>query len=244
MDFNVIHLDAVDSTNRWLADAGLTGSVCVWTDFQTAGRGCGANSWESQAGKNLLFSMLIHPSAMKAASQFRISMAAALAVVRAVEELGVEGLSIKWPNDVYWHDRKLGGILIENSLTAGCVRRSIIGVGLNVNQKQFVSDAPNPVSLRQIVGHELDREQLLQRVLCHFVPDISADEYRQRLYRRTGVHRYKDADGPFEASIVTVEDDGHLLLRDGGGSQRRYAFKEVVFLLPSVTEEPIKPINQ
>jgi BirA family biotin operon repressor/biotin-[acetyl-CoA-carboxylase] ligase len=140
-------------------------------------------------------------------------------------------LSIKWPNDIYWKDCKLGGILIENRLSGAFVRDSIIGVGLNVNQAQFVSDAPNPVSLLQMTGREHDREKLLLSVVERFALDVSAEEYRALLYRRHGFHPYRDKEGDFEAELITVEDDGHLLLRDRNGQQRRYAFKEVQFLL-------------
>lgn len=233
MLFDIVHVEETDSTNRWLKACADTGcDMVVWTDYQTAGRGCGTNTWESERGKNLLFSILLHPKAVEAASQFRISMAISLAITRTIAKATTGGVSIKWPNDIYWHDRKLGGILIENSLTGRFIRQSIIGVGLNVNQTVFVSDAPNPVSLRQITGCEYDREQLLRELLESFTLDIVADDYRTCLYRRSGFHAYCDGNGEFEAEMVTVEDDGHLVLRDHSGRLRRYAFKEVQFILP------------
>ena len=232
MTFETIHLSQTDSTNRWIAaHAGDGKDLLVWTDYQTAGRGCGTNTWESERGANLLFSALIHPTAMKATEQFRISMAMSLAIVRALEPLAGE-LSIKWPNDIYWHDRKLGGILIEHSLSGQHIRQSIIGVGLNVNQTRFLSDAPNPVSLAQITGQRHDLAGLLGSVAERFTLDIDPADYRARLYRREGTHPYSDANGRFEATLVTVEDDGHLILSDRQGRLRRYAFKEVAFLLP------------
>ena len=233
MTFDIIHIDETDSTNRWLREHGdAERDQVVWTDYQSAGRGCGTNKWESGSGKNLLFSMLIHPQGLKANAQFSISMAISIAIVRALQPLlGDDTLSIKWPNDIYWRDRKLCGILIENRLSGAFVRDSIIGVGLNVNQAQFISDAPNPVSLCQITGCEHDREALLQSVIERFVLDVDAEEYRSLLYRRHGFHAYRDADGDFEAELITVEDDGHLLLRDRNGQQRRYAFKEVQFTI-------------
>ncbi|MCR4958621.1 MAG: biotin--[acetyl-CoA-carboxylase] ligase [Prevotella sp.] len=243
MTFDITHIEETESTNRWLmehaskrADA-VSQDLVVWADYQTAGRGCGTNTWESERGKNLLFSLLIHPHELKANAQFRISMAISMAIVNAlnayISPLTTlpSPLSIKWPNDIYWHDSKLCGILIENSLSGAFVRESIIGVGLNVNQTQFLSDAPNPVSLRQITGREHDRESLLHRVVEHFTLNINADDYRALLYRRHGFHPYHDAEGDFEAELITVEDDGHLLLRDSEGKQRRYAFKEVQFTI-------------
>ena len=245
MTFDIIHIDETDSTNRWLREHGdAERNQVVWTDYQSAGRGCGTNTWESERGKNLLFSMLVHPQGLKANEQFRISMAISIAIVNALSAYlslfkGIcnprsshpSPLTIKWPNDIYWQDRKLCGILIENRLAGAFVRDSIIGVGLNVNQAQFLSDAPNPVSLHQITGYEHDREALLHSVVERFALDINAEDYRALLYRRYGFHPYRDAEGDFQAELITVEDDGHLLLRDRNGRQRRYAFKEVSFVL-------------
>ena len=238
MEFKVIHIDETASTNQWLREHGDDNDVAVWADFQTAGRGCGTNTWESERGKNLLFSMLTHPVEVPATKQFRISMAASLAIVDAlapyinkVRAKGHERLSIKWPNDIYWADRKLCGILIECQLSGAQIRDCIIGVGLNVNQEVFLSDAPNPVSLWQIIGQATDRETLLRGVLEAFTLDVDTERYRQLLYRRNERHRYRDGNGTFEAELVTVEDDGHLVLRDSEGLSRRYAFKEVSFVI-------------
>lgn len=232
MKYKEIYIAETDSTNRYLREHPTTDDVVVTTDYQTAGRGCGSNTWESERGQNLTFSVLIHPTGVEAARQFRLSMAISLAIVDALSCYVAEGLSIKWPNDIYWHDRKLCGILIECTLSGQTIRDCIIGVGLNVNQLRFVSDAPNPVSLRQITGREFDREEVLQRVLGAFDPcGADADRYRSLLYRRVGFHAYCDAQGTFEARLVTVEDDGHLVLEDRRGCRRRYAFKEVQFVL-------------
>ena len=234
MKYEIVHISETDSTNRWLMEHGGEVDTVVWTDYQTAGRGCGTNQWESQRGENLLFSMLIHPQTLEARCQFRISIAISLAIIDALSPITPHPsfLTIKWPNDIYWGNRKLGGILIENKLSGQHIRQSIIGVGLNVNQTMFESDAPNPVSLRQITGHEHDREQLLAAVLETFPADLSTvndSRYRSLLYRREGYHPYRDAQGTFEARLINVEDDGHLLLCDREGHERRYAFKEVSF---------------
>lgn len=238
MEWNIVRLDETDSTNQWLRDSEkLTANSeqprAVIADYQTAGRGCGTNTWESERGKNLLFSMLIHPVEVPAAKQFRISMAISMAILDALEQ-HIGDVSIKWPNDIYWRNGKLGGILIENRLQGGCIKDCIIGVGLNVNQETFHSDAPNPVSLKQIHGQETDREQLLRDILARFEAYLSQDlkvRYLSRLYRRKGFHPYADKDGVFMAEIIDVEDDGHLLLRDDNGRDRRYAFKEVQFII-------------
>ena len=160
-------------------------------------------------------------------------MAISLAIVDAVGQL-VGDLSIKWPNDIYWRNGKLAGILIENRLQGNIIKDCIIGVGLNVNQREFKSKAPNPVSLWQMTGQETDREQLLKGILERFEVYLQKDcrvLYLSLLYRRRGYHPYADKDGAFMAEIVAVEDDGHLLLRDDDGCERRYAFKEVTFII-------------
>lgn len=233
MEWNIIHIDETDSTNRWLREKETTDNIAVVADYQTAGRGQGTNRWESERGKNLLFSMLLHPKEIAANRQFHISMAVSLAISEALGQY-IGDLSIKWPNDIYWRNGKIGGILIENRLHGNVIRDSIIGVGLNVNQRTFHSDAPNPVSLWQISERETDREQLLHDILCCFDKYLGQDvkpQYSAMLYRRRGFHPYCDATGAFMAEIADVEYDGHLVLLDDSGQLRRYAFKEVSFVL-------------
>ena len=207
--------------------------MVVWTDYQTAGKGQGTNSWESERGKNLLFSIFYHPEGIPANRQFVISMAISLAIADALgEQIG--DVSIKWPNDIYWRNGKIGGILIENRLSGQIIRDSIIGVGINVNQQHFHSDAPNPVSLWQIHGQETDREALLHEILDRFslyIHQEIKERYKAILYRRKGFHPYSDKEGTFMATFVDVEDDGHLLLSDESGKERRYVFKEVQYII-------------
>ena len=238
MEAKLIRLDEVDSTNRYLRDyqpAEGEGATIVVADFQTAGRGCGKNTWESERGKNLLFSLLVHPDGIPASQQFHISMAISLAVVEAMQAFGISDLSVKWPNDIYWRDRKLCGILIENRLQGSLIRDSIIGLGLNVNQRAFVSDAPNPVSLCQITGHEMNREALLDEFLKRLDEALHDEtvrtDYRSRLYRRDGLFAYRDQEGLFRARLKDVLPDGRLLLTDEAGQDRTYAFKEVQFVI-------------
>lgn len=232
MKFEIIHIDETESTNQWLREHGSNADMVVTADNQTAGRGCGTNRWESERGKNLLFSMLIHPKAIAATQQFRISMAVSLAVIETLDQY-IGDVSIKWPNDIYWRDGKICGILIENTLSGNTIRNSIIGVGLNVNQRIFRSDAPNPVSLWQISGRETDRDLLLNDFLERFGQLLGQDvrsRYIAKLYRRKGFFPYADTEGAFMAEFVDVKDDGHLVLRDDNGALRTYAFKEVRFV--------------
>ena len=249
--FEIRHIAETTSTNEWIKGSGKPtyslgegGGFVVWADYQTAGRGQGTNTWESERGKNLTFSMMIRPRQVAASEQFILSMAHALVLKKALDAYpqplpkrkGV--FSIKWPNDIYWNDRKISGTLIENRLQGSYISECIIGTGINVNQQRFVSDAPNPVSLRQIVGEDVDREELLHTILelwsemmDTWNPEEIRKSYRQQMYRGEGWFEYSDKDGPFTARLVSVEDDGHLVLCDTNGRERRYGFKEVTFLI-------------
>ncbi len=239
MPFQIVHINETDSTNRWLKEHGSEQDMVLTTDYQSAGRGCGTNTWESERDKNLLFSILYHPTAIEANRQFLISMAVSIAIQRVVNRwLTTAEVSIKWPNDIYVDDHKICGILIENRLHGSQIKESIIGVGLNVNQTAFLSDAPNPISFAQVLHGEQDRRQILQDVLGEFSnlveqwdEEAVKREYRTNLYRRTDYHPYRDAQGEFQARIATVEDDGHLLLHLPDGEERCYAFKEVSFII-------------
>ena len=232
VEWKIVHIDETNSTNNWLKEHGEDGMVVV-ADYQTSGRGCGTNTWESERGKNLLFSMLVHPHDIPAVRQFHISMAISLAICESLEQY-IGDLSIKWPNDIYWRNGKIAGILIENTLKGTVIKNSIIGVGLNVNQRDFRSDAPNPVSLWQVSGQETDRDELLRDILRRFDRLLGHDirnHYLSLLYRRRGFHPYADADGAFMAEIADVREDGHLVLSDEAANERIYAFKEVQFII-------------
>ena len=234
MEWKIVHIGETDSTNRWLREQGGEEEVVVWTDYQTAGRGCGANTWESERGSNLLFSVLLHPVDIPVKEQFRISMAVSVALCEMLS-CYADGFAIKWPNDIYWCDYKICGMLIENHVQGDCIKGSIVGVGLNVNQKQFRSNAPNPISLSQIVGHDFDREQLLHEFLERFENILGretlAADYGSLLYRLETLTEYADAKGRFEAVLNRVEADGRLVLTDKAGKKRIYAFKEVKFII-------------
>ena len=246
MEYKIIHIDETDSTNGWLwrsMASDMPGyqsdsNVVVVTDYQTAGRGCGTNTWESERGRNLTFSVLIHPVEIPAACQFRISEIVSLALCETLDSyLSDQRVTIKWPNDIYVGDRKICGMLIENRLKGRLITDSVIGIGLNVNQLAFVSDAPNPVSMAQLLDHEVALEPLLQAILQRLsaVMGIAVEAldtaYRSRLYRQDGFYEYEDSGGRFFAKVQNVLDDGRLVLLDSEGVVRMYAFKEVGFVV-------------
>lgn len=235
------------STNNYLANLCRESKAkefyTVMAESQTKGKGQRGNSWESESGKNLTFSTVLYPTALEANKQFILSMLAALSCHEALSNY-TDGFSIKWPNDIYWKDKKIGGILIENELEGKYITQSIIGIGLNINQEAFHSDAPNPVSLKQIIGAEVNLQEVLMKVVHGIIGGYRQLEanfnisqlaisamYRKNLYRRKGLFPYRDAQGDFLAEHQEVEPDGHLVLKDEQGVLRRYAFKEVTFVL-------------
>ena len=245
MKFEIVHIEETDSTNRWMKDNG-EGTQVVVADYQTAGKGCGSNSWEAERGKNLLMSVMIHPQSMQAKSQFIITQVVSVALCKTIERYllhpkpllpggGEHVVAIKWPNDIYVGDKKICGVLIENRLQGSMIKDSIIGIGLNVNQQEFKSDAPNPVSIWQLTGKETDRMELLAAFLEQLNETAKSTtiitDYKARLYRRQGKHLFMTNNTTFEASIVDVIDDGRLMLEDEKGVAHLFRFKEVSFVI-------------
>ena len=192
-----INIRETASTNTYLARMAsmLPSGTVIYTHNQSAGRGQRGNSWEAEPGKNLTFSMLVKNSGVVPAAQFCISEAVSLAIVDFLSQYA-DGFSIKWPNDIYHGDRKICGILIEHSLCGNNIRHTIVGAGININQDEFRSDAPNPVSLKQITGKELDLEVAMRDVCARIENEISAlaggdisvlhSRYLAALYRHDG----------------------------------------------------------
>lgn len=241
-------LKEVSSTNHYLAQLCKESKAkefhTVWAEYQTAGKGQRGNSWESENGKNLTFSTVLYPTSLKAKDQFYLSMIVAFATVDALGDY-TDGFSIKWPNDIYWKDQKIGGILIENELEGAYITQSIIGIGINVNQEEFRSQAPNPVSLFQIIGATIERKELFYKILHGIMggyilletkqvkaTSVIHSLYLKNLYRKNGFHLYRDSQGEFKAEFHQIEPNGCLVLKDEEGILRRYAFKEVSFILP------------
>lgn len=219
-----------------LREKPLSEGMCVFTDFQTAGKGQNGNSWESEAGKNLLFSIVLYPDQIPIDRIFLISQLVSVAIKQILDQY-CENISIKWPNDIYRNDEKLGGILIENSLQGNKIKAVVIGIGLNVNQLRFVSDAPNPVSLKQIIGKSLNRKQLLEKI-CQKIGDLYQElnaerirlEYAEAIYRKVGFHTYRAENETFQAKISEVHPDGQLQLETESGERKGFYFKEVEFI--------------
>lgn len=224
----------------------------IRADYQTAGRGQTGNSWESERGKNLLYSSLLKYPNLHATEQWRLSMLVAITWWEVLKQhLPQEHLTIKWPNDIYYQDKKLVGILIENILQGIHIGYTIAGVGVNINQTEWRSNAPNPISMKQITGKEYNHEQLLAEWIeaMKSWETVSTDElssaYLQRIYRRKGWYQYVErevslaptaiapanTEGVFLAEFLGISKQGELLLRHQTGEEKSYHFKQIRFVL-------------
>lgn len=245
----IVALKEIDSTNRYLLDNAEVYSnedvTVAVSNYQTAGRGMGTNTWESEPGKNLLFSILIHPVWIDPQMQYVISMAHALALYDVLSSYS-DSITIKWPNDIYWKERKISGTRIDGNIKGGRMSDMVIGTGININQGEFNGTAPNPVSLTQITGKEYDRNSILQAIISRFEHYLSIareewvtrqecitilEAYHKRLFRREGVFLYEDERGQFEAQFLEVLPSGIMRLKRTDGTISEYEFKEVKFCL-------------
>ena len=238
--FEVLEYEQVGSTNT-LAEAmplkEMKDKQVILTYHQTQGRGQATNTWESTPGKNISMTVILLPEHLPAAKQFAVSMVIALGCLDFISHY-VEGGTVKWPNDVYVGDRKISGILIENRIAGTYLQSSLCGIGVNINQEEFLSDAPNPVSLWQLTGRQLPLVQALEELLACIgrrYEQIGQYErlevdFRKSMYRADGIYRWVDEQGIFLAAIAGLDEYGQLLLKDTEGKERVYAFKEVRYI--------------
>jgi len=239
-----VHHEKVSSTNTVAAlllngPKPVEGTV-ITASFQEKGRGQTGNGWESEAGKNLLMSVILYPLTVRAEDQFIISQTVSLALYDLVRQQ-TSGVKIKWPNDIYVKDDKIAGILIENSIMGNSIVSTVAGIGLNVNQKRWKGSAPNPVSLANLTGREYDPVKILDDLVRllderyamatgNAADRLSAD-YHDALYRRGEWHHYADAEGEFTGMIESAGAGGLLRVRRENGISRDYAFKEIDYIL-------------
>lgn len=212
----------------------------VMAGYQTNGRGQQDCCWKSEPNKNALFSTLMFPK-IHPAQQFYISKIVSLSIIDYIKTLipNHKNLSIKWPNDIYYHDRKLAGILIENSIMGEEILYSVVGIGLNINQQYFDSQLPNPISVSQITELTYDIEDAVKTIINNIsfryailLEDIAAYdyEYEQLLYKKNKEFEYEYNNQKFLARIKGVNEYGKLLLLKNNCELLECAFKEVKFL--------------
>ncbi len=242
--YQIIRLQTTESTNNYanaqIREKGVSEGTVFLAYEQTAGRGQLKNFWESEPGKNLTFSLVLFPDFLEIKRQFMLSKVVSLGIYRALNKY-VAQLKVKWPNDIYAGDQKLGGILIENSIMSGLLKSSIIGIGLNVNQMVFRSNAPNPVSLQMLTNQHHDCESLLTEILDEIGAYYSLlkegdynlidSEFISVLYRLDEIHQFKSEDEIFSGQIVGINEIGQLLIQKTDGQLLEFHFKEVEFLI-------------
>ncbi len=241
---NQLIINETASTNSYLRELNtkeqLPEFFSVRANFQTQGRGQRGNSWVSSPKDNLLCSLILYPTCVSANRSFYISQIVSLSLIQTLSPFSSD-FSIKWPNDIYWKNKKIAGILIENQFLSNDVSQSIIGIGLNINQTSFPSQLINPISLTEITGVKHNINELWTTFLMYLkefyqlLKEGKAGqvkiEYHNRLFRKEGYHLYKDSKEIFEAHLLKVQPDGQLILIDKNNQQRKYYFKEVSYII-------------
>lgn len=243
--WNIDFLEEVSSTNdivykSLVADPTLQEGYGVVTRYQNNGRGQRGNAWESQNGRNLLLSFVLKPG-LPASRQFLLSQIISLAIAEYLIDHDIDKVKIKWPNDIYVGNRKIAGILIQNILQGRSIKNSIIGIGLNLNQLDFQSDAPNPISLKAITNKEysINTEclQLLDAITKNYAELFKVRKakpqnmYRFLLYRLNEKATFLDReDVAFEGIIRGVDDHGNLEVERKHGIEH-FGFKEIKYVI-------------
>jgi len=240
---NLIKIQEVDSTNNYarglIQSKTAVEGTAVLAYSQNSGRGQGKSSWESEPGKNLTASFILQPQFLKPDKQFYISMVSALSAFDFLGKYLTE-VKIKWPNDLYWKNRKAGGILIENFFLGNLFEFSIAGFGININQDHFFSNAPNPVSVKQITGFEYNLGEsfkVLSDSLQKWYSELERghfalirDAYLANLFRKDIRGRYRVKGEIIDGKITGVEETGRLIIKEETGRVHFFEMKEVEFI--------------
>ena len=244
MKFSVISLDRAGSTNKYaqllLNESKAGEGTIVWTMEQVKGRGQGENTWLSQAGMNLTFSLVLEPFFLSPDRQFSLNKAVALAVLNSVKRdmpVGI-AMTIKWPNDIYAGDRKIAGILIEHSILGSFIKNSVVGIGINLNQEEFPVSIPNPVSLKQLTGSDFDAKKILERTCANLSIEYSRlgnaefqaidAEYNSNLYGCGKDIEFTTGGSSFIGCIQGVDDYGRLVVITVDGILRKFSHGEII----------------
>lgn len=236
----ILYYEKVSSTNevaeKILSERRINEGTVIYAGEQTKGKGQKGNTWVSEVGKNLTLSMILHPVFLPAEFQFAISQVLSLSIAGMLDNY-TGSISIKWPNDIYYKDDKIAGILIENSVEGNTLQYSIAGAGININQAYFPRELPEAVSLRMIKGKDHDIKTLLKE-LCNICDrwynilregDLAYinDQYHKRLYRYNTLTTFRTASGSIRGRIRGVDSHGMLLIKTTSGTSLKFSFKEV-----------------
>lgn len=242
---NIRWFDQLDSTNDMCMECAQQGEaegLVVAARYQTQGRGQRGNVWSSENGQNLLFSVLLRPLFLRVDEQFWITKAVAVALCRLLIQCGVLlEVRIKWPNDIYIGNRKVAGVLVENSFSSEQLEVSVVGIGINLNQSKFPASLPNPTSLALNTGRTFEPDEVLRCYLRQLSETYAMlrdgqrqalhGAYMSLLYRYGQLARYRGAAGEFEATMVGVSSIGELMLQLPNGNVQSFGFKEIAFVI-------------
>jgi len=242
--YKIVNLKKTVSTNRYAKDLLQSRSVDDFTvikaDYQSHGKGHGSNQWESNAGENLTFSTITFPDYLEASQQFYLSKAVSVGICDCLGKSGLEA-SIKWPNDIYVGKKKIAGMLIENSLKGNKIEHTIIGLGFNLNQTEFSSKLPNPVSVAQVTGKQQNQEEWLNNLVSNIsrrlqllkAGDLSHMDraYEEHLFQIDQWATYKTNEEYFEGKITGVDEFGQLCVETRQKGILHFDFKEIAYCL-------------
>lgn len=237
--FNIIYLNEIDSTNNFLKnlakETDAKEGTAILADFQTGGRGQGSNNWYGKRGLNIAMSVLFYPK-VHVAEHFFLSEFISLAIIDTLNSYKI-GAKIKWPNDIYVQNKKIAGILIENHIQKDAINQTIAGIGLNVNEITFPEELPNPVSMKMILKHNLNRQiivnNLIRNILMRYhqlkegIFDSMHNDYNKKLYRAGILTGFKAGEISFTAEIKEVAQTGELILTNHRQEKNSYLFGEV-----------------
>lgn len=240
----VIYLSEVDSTNNYatdkLASGTITENTVVFSSKQTKGKGQTGNTWESDANQNLTFSLVLFPKQFEIKDVFLISQIVSLAIADYLKSIGVES-KIKWPNDILVGNKKIAGILIENSVLGSYIHSSVIGIGFNVNQERFNKYSPVATSLKLITAKDFNIKDVFEGLLINLDKRIRTlnrsnykdikNKYQENLLNFNLMAQYCANDEVFSGKIIDVENSGGLVILADDGTQRSFMFKEVKYII-------------
>ncbi len=241
--YYITQFESLDSTNDYISELlkknNIQEGFIVSTLLQTKGKGQKGNSWESENAKNLLMSVLLAPDFINASSQFYLNKIISLSVAEFIMEFTTD-VFIKWPNDIYVNSKKIAGILIENKIMGDAIKNSIIGIGININQEVFLSDAHNPISLKNITKVEYNINECLDK-LCTYLNkwydalrndnyDLIDNTYMKMLMNYNVFSKYHYNGKDIIAKITALSEYGMLILLLEDGSSITCDMKEIVFL--------------
>jgi len=240
----LVKLNAINSTNTYLKqlakEIGTNNWTVVSAEFQTYGRGQVHTKWESDSGKNLIFSILIKLDDFKIKNQFYLNCAISLGIFKVLNKYNLPQLKIKWPNDIMAVNKKIGGILIENSLTGDVVYQTVVGIGLNINQEMFSKGLKKAISMKNILKKEIDRDLILSQIIDSIKAQIVLLEenkfellhrnYEQQLFKKEKACMFEENGKQFLGKILGVTNQGLLIIEKENKRINEYNFKEVKFL--------------